>query len=122
MCVLVDLCGTDLKVQTGLAEVGEGTDRSRSPVPFNRFYFLVLITCESNVLAPEVETVGRAEIVVEALALAVCVAEVESRLSSPESSCASANLDGCANALEVFFLAPESVRLHFGGVAGCLTN
>lgn len=97
-------------------------DRSWRAIPRDGLYFLVLVARNGDVLAPKVEAVGGAEVIVKALALTVCVAEVKRRFGGPESSRSSANLDGCADTTEVLLLSPESVRLYFGRVADRLTD
>lgn len=109
-------------MQASLAEVRKGMDRTRSTNPLDRCHILALITRNCDILVVEIETVDSAEVVVEAFALVVCVAEVEYRLGGPESSLTAGDFDGCASAREVLFLSPESVRLHFGGVANARTD
>ena len=118
----MNLRGTRLKMQASLAEVRKGMDRTRSTNPLDRCHILALIARDCDILVVKIESVDSAEVVVKALALVVCVAEVEHRLGSPESSRTAGDFDGCASAREVLFLSPESVRLHFGGVADTRTD
>jgi hypothetical protein len=94
----------------------------RRTIPLNRRDILVLVTLDDDLHAPEVEAISSAEVVIETLAFVVCVAEMQSGLSGPESSGGAANLDRCANALEVLFFGPEGIGLDLGGVAGGLAN
>jgi len=91
-------------------------------IPLDRRNVLILVTLDDDLHAPEVKAISSAKIVVNALALVVCVAEVQGRLGGPESGGSAANLDCCADALEVLFFGPQGVRLDFGGVAGSLAH
>ena len=122
IAVLVALCCADLKRQTCLTEVRQGVDRPRCTIPFDWLYILVFVPLDGDVLAPEVEAIRSAEVVVYALSLVVGVAEVQRRLGGPESSSGSADLDCSADTLEVFLLSPKSIGLHFGSVASCLAD
>ncbi len=73
-------------------------DWSWSTIPFNRWYFLVFVALERDLHSPEVETVSCAEVIVDTLALIVCVAKVEGWFGRPKSSSSPGNLDGGADA------------------------
>lgn len=116
------LCSADLERQASLSDVGQGVVWLRRTIPLNRRDVLVLITLDSDLEAPEIKAIRSAEIVVEALALVVCVAEVKNGFGGPESSGSTADLDRCADALEVLLFGPERVGLNFGGVARGLAH
>lgn len=81
--VSLALCGANLERQTRLAKVSQGVVWLRRTIPLDRRYILAFVALDRELLAPEVETVRRAEVVVDALAFGVCVAQMQRRFGGP---------------------------------------